>query len=118
MREYGSISSWCKLFVLGESCVLRSLKSVRPLCYSRDGSKVLLEQNRRKLFWYDLKSKEIDYIRIPGLPNFVESRICEGTFVPPCILRSDNYRKQHNLGVQNAGNGRDDFLSQGFKLTL
>ncbi|CAL0301118.1 unnamed protein product [Lupinus luteus] len=116
MREYGSKGSWCKLFVLGESRDLRSLKSVRPLGYSRDGLKVLLEQNRRKLFWYDLRSKEIDYIRIPGLPNFVQGIICEGTLVPPCISRSDNYRNQHR--VQNAENRRDDFLSHGFKLTL
>ncbi|KAE9591515.1 putative F-box domain-containing protein [Lupinus albus] len=122
MREYGSKDSWCKLFVLGVSHDIRSLKSVKPLGYSRDGLKVLLVQNRRKLFWYDRRSKEISYIRILGLPNFTEGMICEGTLVPPSVLRSvlrsDNGRKQHNLGVQNAKKRRDDFLSQGFKLTL
>ncbi|OIV96070.1 hypothetical protein TanjilG_27174 [Lupinus angustifolius] len=106
MREFGSKGSWCKLYVLGKLRDLRSLKSVRPLGYSRDGLKVLLEQNHRKLFWYDLRSEEIDYVRIPGLSNVFEGMICEGTLVPPCLLRSDNYRYQHNLGAQNAENRR------------
>ncbi|KAK7245951.1 hypothetical protein RIF29_40805 [Crotalaria pallida] len=117
MREYGLRGSWCKLFALGESRDFRSLKSVRPLGYSSDGSKVLLEHNRRKMFWYDLKSEEIDYVRIPGLRYYVEGMICEGTLVSPTVL-SDNCRRQHDLGVQNAKKRRDDFLSQGFKLTL
>jgi len=43
MKEYGSRHSWCKLFAMVKSCFTSHLKSSIPLCYSSDGSKVLLE---------------------------------------------------------------------------
>jgi F-box interacting protein len=97
MKEYGSRDSWCKLFTLDKS--LFTLKSLRPLCYSRDGSKVLLdgtqvllEVNHRKLFWYDLKSEQVSYVE--GIPNLDEAMICVESLVPP-PFPVDNFVKQN-----------------------
>ncbi|KEH36954.1 putative F-box domain, galactose oxidase/kelch, beta-propeller, F-box associated interaction [Medicago truncatula] len=98
MKQYGSRDSWCKLFTLVKSRF--TLKSLRPLCYSRDGSKVLLdgtqvllEVNHRKLFWYDLKSEQISYVE--GIPNLDEAMICVESLLPPSFP-VDNCRKKEN----------------------
>ncbi|CAL5183989.1 unnamed protein product [Lathyrus oleraceus] len=117
MRKYGSRDSWCKLFTLVESCFILPLKSLRPLGYSDYGSKVLLEVDRKKLFWYDFKTEQVVYAQ--GIPSLNEGMICVESLVPPS-LHMDNYRKenQHKLRCESISNRRDDFLSQGFKLTL
>ncbi|KAG4387662.1 hypothetical protein AAZX31_09G010500 [Glycine max] len=115
MREYNRGDSWCKLFTLEESRELRSFKCLRPLGYSSDGNKVLLEHDRKRLCWYDLGKKEVTLVRIQGLPNLNEAMICLGTLVTPYFLPRQICRKSPTLGCQRR---RDDFLSQGFKLTL
>jgi len=117
MKEYGFKESWCKILTLVESRDLRSLKSVKPLGYSGDGVKVLLEHDRKKLFWYDLRSKQVSHVRIQGMPSLNEGVICVGSLVLPS-LPAENCRRQRKLGCENARKIRDDFLSQGFKLTL
>ncbi|XP_061344338.1 F-box protein CPR1-like [Gastrolobium bilobum] len=117
MKKYGSKDSWCKVFSLMKSREMRSLKSVRPLGYSSDGSKVLLEQDRKKLFWYNMKDEQVTCVRIPGVHNLNEGMICMGSLVSPSSL-GENCRKQRKLGCENTRKRRDDFLSQGFKLTL
>jgi hypothetical protein len=100
MKEYGSRDSWCKLFTLVKSCFTSHLKSSSPLCYSSDGSKVLLEGiqvllevHHKKLFWYDLKSEQVSYVE--GIPDFDGAEICVGSLVPPSFP-VDNCRKKEN----------------------
>jgi len=101
MKEYGCRDSWCKLFTMAELCFDLPLKLLRPICYSSDGSKVLLERvhvllevQHRKLFWYDLKSEQISYVE--GIPrNMNETMFCVGSLVPPS-LPVDNRRKKEN----------------------
>ncbi|RDX64035.1 F-box protein CPR30, partial [Mucuna pruriens] len=99
MGVYGQRDSWCKVFTLEESRVMRSLKGVRPLGYSRDGTKVLLEHDRKKLCWYDLANKEVAEVTIEGLPNLSEAMLCSGTLVPPS-LPPHHCRKPPQLGCQ------------------
>ncbi|KAJ1427145.1 Galactose oxidase/kelch, beta-propeller [Sesbania bispinosa] len=114
MREYGSQDSWCKLFTVGD---MESVTSLRPLAYSRDGDKVLLEEDRSKLCWYDLKSKRVSCVRIQGMPSKIEGIVCVGSLIPPNLLnRSDDMKsscERHKLRKK-----RDDFLSKGFSLSL
>jgi hypothetical protein len=98
MKEYGSSDSWCKLFTLVESSFTFSLKSLRPLCYSSDGSKVLLEEHYEQLFWYDLKSEQVSYVE--GIPNFDGAMICVESLVSP-FLSVDNCRKKENRTSKN-----------------
>ncbi|KHN40826.1 F-box protein CPR30 [Glycine soja] len=100
MREYNRGDSWCKLFTLEESRELRSFKCLRPLGYSSDGNKVLLEHDRKRLCWYDLGKKEVTLVRIQGLPNLNEAMICLGTLVTPYFLPRQICRKSPTLGCQ------------------
>jgi F-box interacting protein len=50
MKEYGVTSSWSRLCMVPATFFYR-----QPLAISRDGKKVLLEDD--KLFWYDIKKK-------------------------------------------------------------
>jgi len=100
MKEYGSRDSWCKLFTLMEPCFLVDLEILRPLCYSSDGSKVLLEGihvssegTNRNLIWYDLKSEQVSFVK--GIPNFNGIIVCVGSLVPPSFP-VDNSRKKEN----------------------
>jgi F-box interacting protein len=99
MEKYGLRDSWCKLFTFEDSCFNKPLRSLKPLCYSSDRSKVLLEikgkdswrdlnRDGKKLFWYDLKSEEVTCVT--GIPNFNETMIYVGTLLPPS-LPIDNY---------------------------
>jgi len=100
MKEYGCTDSWCKLFTLVKSCFDLSLISVRPLGYSCDGSKVLLEIDCMKLVWYDLKSEQVSCVEVipnlnEGFPNMNGAMICVESLVPPS-LPADNCRKKEN----------------------
>jgi len=88
MKEYGCRDSWCKLFTLVESCFTSPLRGLRPLGYSSDGSMVLLEVNREKLFWYNLKSECVSYVE--GIPNLDHAIICVGSLVTPSFPKKEN----------------------------
>ncbi|XP_057416459.1 F-box protein CPR1-like [Lotus japonicus] len=120
LKVYGSRDSWCKLLTVAQLC---EVKNLRPLAYSRngDGDKVLMEQDRSKLCWYDLKNGDVSCARISGLPSLIEGIVCVGSLVPPKLLSptSDDSRSElHRLGHGSTRKRRDDFLSKGFKLTL
>jgi len=95
MKEYGFRDSWCKLFTLwewyfGPPLILISLK---PLCYSSDRSKVLLEvefkgDSKKNLFWYHLKSYEVTCV--PVNPTFNDAMIYVGSLLPPSMPIDNN----------------------------
>lgn len=100
LKVYGSRDSWCKLLTVAQLC---EVKNLRPLAYSRngDGDKVLMEQDRSKLCWYDLKNGDVSCARISGLPSLIEGIVCVGSLVPPKLLSptSDDSRSElHRLG--------------------
>ncbi|XP_028755028.1 F-box protein CPR1 [Neltuma alba] len=114
MKEYGHKETWCNLFTLNESHELGSLKFVRPLAYSRDGNKVFLELDHKRLCWFDLKNNGISSIQIPRMPPLIDGTICLGSLVPPA-LESRIDKQQQELEAKKE---RDAFLSEGFKLVL
>jgi F-box interacting protein len=93
MKEYGSRDSWCKLFTLVKSCFTSHLRFSKPIGYSSDGSKVLFEEaevflevHYKRLFWYDLNSERVSYVK--GIPNKkLFGMICVGSLVPPFLLQ-------------------------------
>ncbi|XP_056689902.1 F-box protein CPR1-like isoform X2 [Spinacia oleracea] len=66
MKEYGVEESWIKLFTVAQPDMIGSFEYVRPIVYSKDGSRVLLEQDRRKLIWFDLQSQTAESVEISG----------------------------------------------------
>ncbi|KAK7262102.1 hypothetical protein RJT34_29662 [Clitoria ternatea] len=123
MKEYGLQESWCKVFTVTQGHGMRAMECVKPLCYSGDGDRVLFEEDRGKLCWYDLKSEQASYVKTPGgIPNTsVGSMLCVGSLVPPTLLTQcgfDFEREGQRPKDRNTSKKRDDFLSRGFKLTL
>uniref|UniRef100_A0A6N2K1P3 F-box domain-containing protein n=1 Tax=Salix viminalis TaxID=40686 RepID=A0A6N2K1P3_SALVM len=69
MREYGLKESWCKMFSVQGIRWISAFMFLRPLIYSKDGGKVLLEVNDEKLVWYDWKNKRAKVVKIRGGPS-------------------------------------------------
>ncbi|KNA11113.1 hypothetical protein SOVF_138180, partial [Spinacia oleracea] len=71
MKEHGKKDSWIKLFSIHNPNSIRSYLLIKPLIYSKDGQRILLEMDCRGLLWYDLKSNKVDRYTVQGMPNGV-----------------------------------------------
>ncbi|CAH2078269.1 unnamed protein product [Thlaspi arvense] len=58
--------SWSKLFKVTKPESVAALDFMRPMLYSKDRSKVLLEINIGKLVWFDLESRSFQTLGIKG----------------------------------------------------
>ncbi|GKV15035.1 hypothetical protein SLEP1_g25836 [Rubroshorea leprosula] len=114
MREYGVKESWSKLLSLACDDVVGSLRSMKPLAYSRSGDQVLLEQDNTNLVWYDLKMKKAKNVSASGMPYFYKSEICLQSLVSADVKKINDARRQQ----KGEDKKKDDFLSVGFKLVL
>ncbi|KAK9268108.1 hypothetical protein L1049_010548 [Liquidambar formosana] len=115
MKEYGVKESWNKLFSVSQPEASLSFEQLRPLAYSRSGREVLLEQNNKKIIWYDLEKKRVRDVQIHGSPRSIKAEICFGSLVP---LNGDGRIDGKKQQAQEKKKKRDDFLSVGFKLVL
>ncbi|XVE78907.1 hypothetical protein DITRI_Ditri14bG0015600 [Diplodiscus trichospermus] len=82
MKEYGVKESWTKLLTVKQPEVISDFEFVFPLAYSKNGDKVLLNQDDIKFVWYDLKSKRVKNVRIRGAPRSFEAEMLVGSLVP------------------------------------
>ncbi|KAJ0082331.1 hypothetical protein Patl1_09773 [Pistacia atlantica] len=82
MTEYGVKESWTKLFTVKRPGTMNCLAFLRPLAYSKEGDKVLVEVNGEKLLWYDLEKKRLRSVRINGGPDSFGAEMCVGSLVP------------------------------------
>ncbi|KAJ4704042.1 F-box family protein [Melia azedarach] len=82
MKEYGVKESWTKLFSVQQSRKVSGLSFSRPLVYSKNGDKFLLELNGEKLGWFNLAKKTFRSVRIRGLrQDSFDAEICVGSLV-------------------------------------
>ncbi|XP_075495187.1 F-box protein CPR1-like [Primulina tabacum] len=110
MKEYGVEESWSKLLTI------RSREFVKPLVYSRDGNKVLLNCDDKRLFWYDLRKKTVEQVHVDGIPFVFYAVDCVESLVS--VGAPNEVKKQDREKGKERMNKRDDFLSVGFKLAL
>jgi F-box interacting protein len=82
MKEYGLKESWTKLFKVSQSSLNRRFGQVMPLAYSKSGDKVLLELDKDKLLWYDLRRRSAKKVRIEGAPNSFDAAVYVESLVP------------------------------------
>jgi len=82
MKEYGLKDSWCKLFTLGQWNFHTPLIPLKPLGYSSNRSKVLLEIYHN-LFWYDLNGENVTCV--VEIPKFHESVLCVWSLLQPSL---------------------------------
>ncbi|KAK4588571.1 hypothetical protein RGQ29_019541 [Quercus rubra] len=120
MKEYGVKESWTKLFkVSADSSLKRPLGHIVPLAYSKSGDKVLLAVEKRKLFWYNIRKRRAEKVRIEGAPKSFGADFYMESLVPVGRDGMDQRRQQPQGEMKKIYRKRmDDFLSKGFKLTL
>ncbi|CAH8364725.1 unnamed protein product [Eruca vesicaria subsp. sativa] len=64
LREYEG--KWRKFITVPKPETVVAFEFVRPMIYSKDRSKILLEINNGKLMWFDLESKSFETLVIKG----------------------------------------------------
>lgn len=94
MREYGVKESWIKLFSFRATKSISSFMFLRPLAYSKDGDKMLLEVNDQKLVWYDLNRKTVRTVKIRGGPKSFGAEMYVGSLVPLGNGNEEEEKKQ------------------------
>ncbi|KAL1834427.1 hypothetical protein ACET3Z_004078 [Daucus carota] len=73
MNNSGEGNLWSKVLSLKQAGPLGPFSFVRPVAFSKCHKNVLLEVDRAKLVWYDIKRKRVKNVRIHGIPNSFES---------------------------------------------
>ncbi|KMS96568.1 hypothetical protein BVRB_8g201740 [Beta vulgaris subsp. vulgaris] len=94
MKEYGVQESWTKLFAVMQGDTIGPFEYVRPIAFSKDGSKVLLEQDLSKFIWFDVETQRAERVNICGMPSHPEA----GMLVESLVLGS---RKTHHNKKSN-----------------
>ncbi|CAN8230989.1 unnamed protein product [Cochlearia groenlandica] len=123
MKEYEVEESWTKLFRVPKPKSVESFDFMRPLVYSKERDKVLIEINNAKLVWFDLGSKRFRTLRIKDCDSSYSAELLVSSLVLGCkgdpteVMRRKERRAREDKLMQSSSK-RDDFLSKGFKLVL
>ncbi|XP_074273790.1 F-box protein CPR1-like isoform X2 [Silene latifolia] len=117
MKEYGNKESWFRLFSICDPAKLEVLNQVRPVVYSRDKERVLLELDSMSFGWYSWGSKSFERSTVHGLSSSPPP--CETwTFVDSLVSIEMGKDRSKPKVVPKKNKNKDDFLSSGFKLRL
>ncbi|VVB17688.1 unnamed protein product [Arabis nemorensis] len=121
--EYKGYDSyaWTKQFKVPKPEDVESFEHLRPLMYSKDKTKILMEINNAKnLMWFDLESETFTKVGIKDCDIPYSAEILVSSLVLGC--NGDLPKKEARAGgdkVTQKGNKKGGgFLSKGFKLKL
>lgn len=118
MKDYGVKESWTKLLSIRPPAIEPG-DFVKPLVFSREGDKILLNCCDKRLVWYDLSSTTVESVSVDGMPFVFYAEPCVETLVSPNGAGTvEKHGQQKTKGKKIIKNKRDDFLSEGFKLVL
>jgi hypothetical protein len=81
MNEYGVESSWTLLYTIAQGTVPWAFEFCKPLVYSKNGKKVLMELDFTDLFWYDIEERRSWRVQFHDMPDSIETAICVGSLV-------------------------------------
>ncbi|XP_074304955.1 F-box protein CPR1-like [Silene latifolia] len=82
MEEYDAQNSWTKMFSIAQRDIIGVYEYVRPLARSKEGSRVLVEQDGKSLFWFDLEIQTIDNVEVAGLRRMLDAEMMVESLVP------------------------------------
>ncbi|XP_056699864.1 F-box protein CPR1-like [Spinacia oleracea] len=117
MKEYGNKESWNKLFSTCKMKLFPSCLSIKPVVYSKDGQKILLDIDSYQVGWYDSVSRKFEKLKAHELPNMVHPDSV--IFVASLVSLEDKlHAKRGSLPKNNKSKESANFLSAGFKLKL
>ncbi|KAK9699875.1 hypothetical protein RND81_08G201100 [Saponaria officinalis] len=92
MKENGKKESWVRLFRISDPSRIGSMTHIRPVVYSKDGGRILLELDGSKFGWFDWCSNKFERVKASGLSS-KDSPFDTYTFVPSIVsLRTDEDR--------------------------
>ena len=90
MKEYGEACSWARIYKIERGLVPWTFKYCKPLMFSENEKKILLEMrqyNLTKLVWYEIEKKRGERVKIQNLPVSFRTAICCGSLL---LLDGDN----------------------------
>ncbi|XP_074304293.1 F-box protein CPR1-like [Silene latifolia] len=118
-KEIGKKECWVRLFSISDPVRIRNVSNIRPVVYSKDGGRILLEFSGSMFFWYDWVSNKFESVEATGLPH--EEPFDTYAFVGSLVSLATDKKKttvktvpKKNTHKKNSGG----FLSTGFKLRL
>ncbi|KNA08030.1 hypothetical protein SOVF_166390 [Spinacia oleracea] len=76
MKEYGKKESWVRLFSIRDPERFEAHLEIKPVVYSKDGRKVLLEIDGVRCGWYDYSSNKYTRCTVHGRPEGVGEMLC------------------------------------------
>lgn len=106
MKEYGVRESWVKLLTISPPLIERN-DFVKPLVYSRDGARVLLNCDDKRLLWYDLETKQVEDVVVEGLPFVFYAEVCVES-----LVTLDNSRGEEKKMVQPKARRKENIRSK------
>ncbi|KAL4598675.1 hypothetical protein ACB092_11G075100 [Castanea dentata] len=74
MKEYGDESSWTRIYKIESDAVLWNIDYFKPLLFSKNGKKVLMEGV--SLIWYDIKKKRGKKVKNRSFPKRFKTATC------------------------------------------
>ncbi|XP_056693804.1 F-box protein CPR1-like [Spinacia oleracea] len=109
MEEYGNKESWVKVSSICKPKIIRSSEFIRPIVYSKDGKRILLQIHKSRYCWYNLESGNVERITVNGLPN---GDFITGTFMGSLVSLEDKIlSEKQTLPRKNKKKVVDNFLS-------
>ena len=85
MKEYGDESSWTRIYKIESDAVLWNIDYFKPLLFSKNGQKVLMEGV--SLIWYDIKNKRGKKVKNRSFPKRFKTATCIESLL---LLDGDN----------------------------
>ncbi|KAL0363150.1 UNVERIFIED_CONTAM: F-box protein CPR1 [Sesamum calycinum] len=105
MKEYGVKESWTKLLSICPPAIERD-HFVKPLAYSREGDKILLNCDDKRLVWYDLSKKTVENVSVDGMPFIFYAEACVESLIsfgcPDAVKKRVQERKKERKIVLTA----------------
>ncbi|VVB07752.1 unnamed protein product [Arabis nemorensis] len=102
MKEYNVRDSWTKVFTVQKPKSVKSFAYMRPLVYSKDRNKVLLEINNTKLVWLDIESKKLSTLRIKDCPSSYSAELVVSSLVLGCKGDFNNIKHRNEQRAKEA----------------
>ncbi|KAK7835431.1 f-box protein cpr1 [Quercus suber] len=90
MKEYGVESSWTRIYKIEQGVVPWIFEYLKPLMFSKNGKKVLLEEDQdahTNLIWYDIEKKRCKMVKNQSFPDSFIVATCIGSLL---LLDGDN----------------------------
>lgn len=103
MKEYGLKESWNKLLSISPPAIELG-DFVKPLVYSREGDRILLNCSDKRLVWYDLRKRIVEDVSVDGMPFVFYAEACVETLISPSgpgTVKKEGQEKNKGKKIRN-----------------